>query len=200
MELRKRKRDYKNTSNKRSKKETKLIENLFSKELSYDQKKAILIFGCPGSGKSNYINSNKKEFNKYVKISRDYFIENNLNGYNNSDKWKVLQRLILDVEKEGLFKNCSLLWEVTGRNWSDISRIRNICYENNYSLKIVFIKSDKDLCKNRIKFREKYNDRKVSINNFNKVNDIINSNFLRIKENLESNEEIIVHLNKWIPN
>lgn len=196
MELRKRKRDYKNTSNKRSKKETVLIENLFNKKLKSNEKKAILIFGCPGSGKSNYINSNNGEFNNYVKISRDYFIENNLNGYNNSDKWKVLQRLILDVEKEGLTKNYNLLWEVTGRNWSDISRIRNICCENDYNLKFVFIKSDKDLCKNRIKFREKYNDRKVSLEKFNQVYDKILANFKRLKD---ENEKIHIYDNIWLP-
>jgi predicted kinase len=196
MELRKRKRDYKNTSNKRSKKETVLIENLFNKKLKSNEKKAILIFGCPGSGKSNYINSNNSEFNNYVKISRDYFIENNLNGYNNSDKWKVLQRLILDVEKEGLTKNYNLLWEVTGRNWSDISRIRNICYENDYNLKFVFIKSDKDLCKNRIKFREKYNDRTVSLEKFNQVYDKILANFKRLKD---ENEKIHIYDNIWLP-
>jgi len=197
MELRKRKRDYKNTSNKRSKKETVLIENLFIKKLKSNEKKAILIFGCPGSGKSNYINSNNSEFNNYVKISRDYFIENNLDGYNNnSDKWKVLQRLILDVEKEGLTKNYNLLWEVTGRNWSDISRIRNICYENDYNLKFVFIKSDKDLCKNRIKFREKYNDRKVSLEKFNQAYDKILANFTRLKD---ENEKIHIYDNIWLP-
>ena len=201
----KRKRSSKNDSdkdNKRKKLENEdyLISALFVEKTAVTEKKAILVFGCPGSGKSNYIRSNKEKLNNYVKISRDYFIENNMEINKLQKKWRILQKLVLDVEKKALAKNCNILWEVTGRNWSDISRIRKVCKINSYNIEFIFISSDKDLCKNRVIFREKVIERKVSLEKFNATYDKILNNFTRLKSDLQSNEKIITFYNKWNPN
>ena len=201
----KRKRSSKNDSNKDNKRkklenEDYLISALFVEKTAVTEKKAILVFGCPGSGKSNYIRSNKEKLNNYVKISRDYFIENNSEINNLEEKWKILQKLILDVEKKALSKNCNILWEVTGRNWSDISRIRKVCKINSYNIEFIFISSDKDLCKNRVIFREKVIERKVSLSNFNVTYNKILNNYKRLESDLKNNEEIIKINNNWYPN
>lgn len=201
----KRKRSSKNDSNKDNKRkklenEDYLISALFVEKTAVTEKKAILVFGCPGSGKSNYIRSNKEKLNNYVKISRDYFIENNSEVNNLEEKWKILQKLVLDVEKKALDKNCNILWEVTGRNWSDIARIRKFCKLNSYNIKFIFISSDKDLCKNRVIFREKIIERKVSLRKFNVTYSKILDNYKRLKSDLQNNEEVITINNNWYPN
>jgi predicted kinase len=202
MELRKRTRDLSGQDNKISKKkreltskQSKLIDELFINIKSSNDINAILIIGSPGSGKSNYISSNNDIYLNYIKISRDYFVEKM--NINQDNKWKILQFLISHVENRAIKECNNILWEITGRNWSDISRIRKICKINNFSLKIIFITSEIESCKKRIIHREKILDRKVVINDFNLVNKQIQKNYNRI--DLQSNESKEKYVNIWIP-
>ena len=172
-----------------------LINKLFINKKCSNNVNAILIIGSPGSGKSNYISSNNDIYLNYVKISRDYFVENM--NIDQDNKWKILQFLISHVENKAIKKSNNILWEITGRNWSDISRIRKICKDNKFPLKIIFITSEIDSCKKRIIHREKTLDRKVLINDFNLVNKQIQKNFNRI--DLQSNESKEKYVNIWIP-
>lgn len=202
MNLRKRKLSVVITPNEISKKKRELsdeqneiINKLFIEKKKSDSINAQLIIGSPGSGKSNYISSKKDIYLNYVKISRDYFVENINIDQNN--KWKTLQFLMSYVENKAINENNNILWEVTGRNWSDISHIRTICQENNYPLKIIFITSKIEICKKRILHREKTLDRKVLINNFDLVKNQIHENYNRIK--LQLNESKEEYENIWIP-
>ena len=202
MNLRKRKLSVIITPNEISKKKRELndeqneiINKLFIDKKKSDSINAQLIIGSPGSGKSNYISSNKDIYLNYVKISRDYFVENINIDQNN--KWKILQFLMSYVENKAINEKNDILWEVTGRNWSDISHIRTICQENNYPLKIIFITSKIEICKKRILHREKTLDRKVLINNFDLVKNQIHKNYNRIK--LQLNESKEEYENIWIP-
>jgi len=187
-EILKKKRELTNEQNE-------IIDKLFIDKNKSDGINAQLIIGSPGSGKSNYISSNKDIYLNYVKISRDYFVENI--SIDQKEKWKILQFLMSYVENKAINEKNNILWEVTGRNWSDISRIRKICKDNNYPLKIIFISSKIEICKKRILHREKTLDRKVLINDFDLVKNQIRENFNRIK--LQLNESKEKYDNIWIP-
>tara|TARA_B100001250_G_C19617844_1_gene707967 strand:- start:183 stop:788 length:606 start_codon:yes stop_codon:yes gene_type:complete len=136
--------------------------NSICKRTKTTTKKAILLVGTPGSGKSTV----SKLFPDYTVISRDKGIEQ-------GKDWKGAQILFTKEKNDVIRNNKNFIWDTTGLNKNDIVHMINICNQHNYELSIYFVQCDSDITKDRITKREKTTTRKYKINVLNLCNDKI---------------------------
>jgi len=136
--------------------------NSICKRTKTTTKKAILLVGTPGSGKSTV----SKLFPDYTVISRDKGIEQ-------GKDWKGAQILFTKEKNDVIRNNKNFIWDTTGLNKNDIVHMINICNQHNYELSIYFVQCDSDITKDRITKREKTTKRKYKINVNNLCNDQI---------------------------
>ena len=92
-----------------------------SKKTKITTKKAILLVGTPGSGKSTV----SKLFPDYTVISRDKGIEQ-------GKDWKGAQILFTKEKNDVIRNNKNFIWDTTGLNKNDIVHMINICNDNQY--------------------------------------------------------------------
>ena len=136
-----------------------IVEYYKSKKYKILNKKAILILGTPGSGKSTIANL----FSGYTVISRD-------KGIDKGKDWKGAQILFSKEKNDVINNNQNFVWDTTGINKNDIVHMINLCNQYNYQLSIYFILCDSDITKKRINQREKSLNRKYKINEYNLSN------------------------------
>ncbi len=133
-----------------------------SKKAKTTNKKAILLVGTPGSGKSTVA----KLFPDYTVISRD-------KGIDQGKDWIDAQILFTKEKNDVIRNNKNFIWDTTGLNKNDIVHMVNVCNQHDYQLSIYFVQCDSDITKERIIKREKTSKRKYKINVDNLYNDQI---------------------------
>ena len=133
-----------------------------SKKSKIITKKAILLVGIPGSGKSTVANL----FPDYTVISRD-------KGIDQGKDWIDAQILFTKEKNDVINNNQNFIWDTTGLNKNDIVHMINICNQYNYQLSIYFVQCDHLITKERIIKRNKKSKRKYKINIHNLCNDKI---------------------------
>ena len=139
-----------------------IIEYYKSKKNKIITKKAILLVGIPGSGKSTIA----KLFPDYTVISRD-------KGIDQGKDWIDAQILFTKEKNDVINNNQNFIWDTTGLSKNDIVHMINICNQYNYQLSIYFVQCDHLIAKKRILDRNKKSKRKYKINIHNLCNDKI---------------------------
>ena len=139
-----------------------IIEYYKSKKNKIITKKAILLVGIPGSGKSTIA----KLFPDYTVISRD-------KGIDQGKDWIDAQILFTKEKNDVINNNQNFIWDTTGLSKNDIVHMINICNQYNYQLSIYFVQCDHLIAKKRILDRNKKSKRKYKINIHNLRNDKI---------------------------
>jgi len=169
-----------------------LIEEVENKLDTYDKKNIVVVLGPPGSGKSTYINSIKKDgmYNNYVHTSiDDYIPDKYLGKVDPYELYKEARKIGILFTDYLLENNISMIIEGTGQNLDMaeyLKRLKNV----GYNISIHILNTTLDNCISRVRERNINKKRQVKLRDVEKAFNLLEVNKPLLIEHADSVIEV----------